>query len=210
MNVSAGTHHHAAPHSPVVIPEHDTIFRLAQLVLLLDAAARFHPDGMPLERLGVYDFIAANPLLMASSEDDPDRFELLMAGFDDRALSYASPAQRFATRRERLQHDLTLLLAYDLASAAVRGHVQYRLTPTGHELAAQFTAMYAHSYTIAANIVVNRLRKVSDSRLRESITDWTRLRRHPAGIDLADLFTEPTGPHGDDDALGSSTTGATS
>ncbi|WP_238162203.1 ABC-three component system middle component 2 [Micromonospora endolithica] len=192
------------------MPEHDTVFRLAQLVLLLDAAAQFHPDGVPLERLGVYDFIAANPLLMASAEDDPDRLELLMAGFDDRALSYASPAQRFATRRERLQHDLALLLAYDLATTAVRGHVLYRLTSAGHELTSRFTAMYAHSYTLAANIVMNRLRKVSDSRLRECITDWTRLPISPTGIDLADLFTEPTGQEADDDTVGSSATGPTS
>lgn len=209
MTTGAGAHH-TVSHSPVIVPEHDTIFRLAQLVLLFDAAAQFHPDGVPLERLGVYDFIAANPLLMASTEDDPDRFDLLMAGFDDRALSYASPAQRFATRRERLQHDLALLLAYDLATTAVRGHVLYRLTPAGHELASRFTAMYARSYTLAANIVVKRLRKVSDSRLRESITDWTRLPTSPAGIDLADLFTEPTGSEADDDIFGSSTTGTMS
>ncbi|MEV0327444.1 ABC-three component system middle component 2 [Micromonospora echinospora] len=199
-----------ALHSPVVVPEHDTVFRLAQLALLLDAAVPFHPDGVPLERLGVYDFLAANPLLMASGKDDPDRLELLLAGFDDRALSYASPAQRFATRRERLQHDLALLLAYDLVTTAVRGHVLYRLTAAGRELTSRFTAMYAHAYTLAASIVMKRLRKVSDSRLRESIADWTRLPMSPSGIDLADLFTEPTGHVTEDDTLGNSARGTAS
>lgn len=178
---------------PVVVPESDTIFRLAQLVLLLRVAAEFHPDGVELERLGAYDFLAANPLLMASSDDDPDRFELLMAGFDDRALSYASPAQRFATRHERLRHDLALLIAYDLATTAVRGHVLYRLTDAGIEMASMFTAMYAHSYTTAATIVVRRLRRVRNTKLRDNVTEWTR---HPTGshrINLADLFAEPAG-----------------
>jgi hypothetical protein len=182
---------HAAHRPPVAVPEDDTVFRLAQLVLLLHVVAEFHPDGVELERLGAYDFIAANPLLMASSDDDPDRFELIMAGFDDRALSYASAAQRFVTRRERLKHDLALLLAYDLATTAVRGHVLYRLTESGMVMARQFTAMYARSYTTAATIVVRRLRKVRPGPLRERVTEWTRQTSGPHRIDLADLFVEP-------------------
>ncbi|MFF5291912.1 hypothetical protein [Paractinoplanes globisporus] len=179
--------------SPVAVPENDTVFRLAQLVLLLHVAAQFHPDGVELERLGAYDFIAANPLLMASSDDDPDRFELIMAGFDDRALSYASPAQRFATRRERLKHDLALLLAYGLATAvAPRGHVLYRPTEAGVVMATRFTAMYARSYTTAATIVVRRLKRVRPGPLRERVTEWTRQSSGPQQIDLADLFVEPS------------------
>jgi hypothetical protein len=187
---------------PVVVPEQDTVFRLAQLVLLMDVAATFHPDGVHLERLGAYDFIAANPLLMASNDDDPDRFALLMAGFDDRALSYASPAQRFATRRERLQHDLAVLLAYHLASATVRGHVLYRPTDSGHQMAGRFTAIYARSYATAARIVITRLRRVSDTRLRDSVTGWTQVHTGAGGrIDLADLFAEPEEDGIVDDAL---------
>ncbi|GAB3946954.1 hypothetical protein [Micromonospora vulcania] len=182
---------HAVHRSPVAVPEDDTVFRLAQLVLLLHVVAEFHPDGVELERLGAYDFIAANPLLMASSDDDPDRFELLMAGFDDRALSYASAAQRFATRRERLKHDLALLLAYDLATTSVRGLVLYRLTDLGVDMAMRFTAMYARSYTTAATIVVRRLRKIRPGPLRERVTEWTRQPSGPHCIDLADLFVEP-------------------
>jgi hypothetical protein len=182
---------HAAHRPPVAVPEDDTVFRLAQLVLLLQVSSQSHPDGVELERLGAYDFIAANPLLMASSDDDPDRFDLLMADFDDRALSYASAAQRFATRRERLKHDLALLLAYDLATTAVRGNVLYRLTDAGVEMATRFTAMYARSYTTAATIVVRRLRKVRAGPLRERVDEWTRQSSGPAHIDLADLFVEP-------------------
>jgi hypothetical protein len=201
---------HFEHHPPVVVPEHDTVFRLAQLVLLLNATVQFHPEGVAIERLGAYDFIAANPLLMASADDDPDRFELLMAGFDDRALSYASSAQRFTTRRERLQHDLALLLAYGLATTAVRGQVLYRLTALGHQLASRFTAIYARSYTTAANIVVKRLRKVSDKRLRENVSEWTRLPPDHIAINLADLFVEPNSLAEDLDPSGSPERGAAS
>ncbi|WP_197048572.1 ABC-three component system middle component 2 [Streptosporangium roseum] len=186
--------HSATRKLPVVVPEHDTIFRLAQLVLLMDVLVEFHPDGAHLERLGAYDFLAANPLLMASAEDDPDRLSLQLAGFDDRALSYASPAQRFATRRERLQHDLALLIAYGLVATSVRGHVLYRLTDSGRQMARDFTAMYARSYKTAASVVISRLRKFSDKRLRESLTAWTRVSESGSlnGIDLADI-TESQG-----------------
>src|SRR5689334_8305088 len=102
----------AFPHSPVVVPEDDVVFRLAQLLLLLSSLGQERRPGIALERLGYYDFLVANPLLVVTSEKDPDRIRLLMAGFDGRALSYASPAHRFTTRRERLQHDLALLVAY--------------------------------------------------------------------------------------------------
>jgi hypothetical protein len=178
--------------APVVVPEQDTVFRLAQLILLMTVAAKSHPEGTHLERLAAYDFIAANPLLMASADDDPDRLALLIAGFDDRALSYASPAQRFATRRERLQHDLALLVAYGLATTSVHGQVRYRLTETGHDLASRFTAMYARSYTAAARIVISRLRRVSDARLRDNMTEWTSVTTDAHGrVDLAVLFADP-------------------
>lgn len=189
IGISDGAH--MRQRSPVIVPEDDPVFRLAQLVILLHVAAQYHPDGVELERLGAYDFLAANPLLMASSDEDPDRLELLMAGFDDRALSYASPSQRFATRRERLQHDLALLLAYGLGATTVRGYVLYRLTDFGNDMASQFTAIYAGSYATAANIVVKRLRKASGKKLREHIAKWTLLSARSTRFDLADLFVEP-------------------
>jgi hypothetical protein len=169
---------------PVVVPEHDTVFRLAQLVLLLSVVAAVHPEGVHMERLGIYDFISANPLLMATEHRDPDRLSLQMQGFDDRALSYASPAQRFTTRREQLQHDLALLIAYGLVIVSARGHVFYRSTPDGYELASKFTAMYAKSYMHSAGIVVRRLRKLSDGKLRDNLAIWTGLSRSASGASL--------------------------
>jgi hypothetical protein len=175
--------------SPVIVPEDDVTFRLAQLLLLLASLDHLGQAGISLERLGCYDFLAANPMLMLTDEADPDRTRLLMAGFDGRALSYASPAHRFATRRERLQHDLALLVAYGLVAPTVDRGVLYAITGDGLELAGRFTALYARAYRLSADILVRRLSRMSDKRLREAVGMWTTVRRdspRPEALDLLD------------------------
>jgi hypothetical protein len=175
--------------SPVIVPEDDVIFRLAQLLLLVASLQRLRQPGISLERLGCYDFLVANPLLVLTDENDTDRKRLLMAGFDGRALSYASPAHRFTTRRERLQHDLALLVAYGLVAPTVDKSVLYSVTSSGLELAGRFTAVYARSYRLSADILVRRLARLSDKRLRESVRTWTTVGRdvpRPEALDLLD------------------------
>ena len=175
------------------VPEHDPIFRLAQLLLLLrtlhDGSAS--PTGTNLERLAYYDFFSANPYLVVGP-DDADRPRLVMAGFDDRSLSYASSGQRFTSRRERLQHDLALLVAYGLAAATVQGGaVTYGITSAGSELASRFTALYARAYTTSADMVLRRLRRLSDSKLRESARQWLRPDHASLPDAVLDLFDTP-------------------
>lgn len=179
----------ASGESPVILPEDDVIFRLAQLLLLLASVNQMGKPGVSLERLGCYDFLAANPMLVLTDEADPDRTRLLMAGFDGRALSYASPAHRFATRRERLQHDLALLVAYGLAAPAADRAVLYAITGDGLKLAGRFTALYARAYRLSADILVRRLSGMSDRRLRQAVSTWTTVRRdspRPEALDLLD------------------------
>jgi hypothetical protein len=182
--------------SPVIVPEDDVIFRLSQLLLLLASLDRLGQPGISLERLGCYDFLVANPLLMLTDEDDPDRRRLLLAGFDGRALSYASPAHRFATRRERLQHDLALLVGYGLAEPTVNKSVLYAITGDGLELAGRFTALYARAYRLSADILVRRLSRLSDKRLRDAVGTWTTVTRDSprpealALLDAVDLLSE--------------------
>ena len=159
-------------HPSVVVPEDDVIFRLAQLLLLLESLRRNEISGATLERLSYYDFLVANPLLVLTNEDDPDRLRLLMVGFDSRALMYASPSQRFTSRRERLQHDLSHLVAYGLATPQVDQGVLYSITQEGRSLADRFTAIYSRAYYSSADILVKRLSKLSDKRLRENAQDW--------------------------------------
>jgi hypothetical protein len=180
----------SARSDPVPVAENDAIFRLARLTLLLRVVEETDPAGIDLERLGIYGFLAAHPLLVASGEADPDRTALLLAGFDDRALSYASPAQRYAGELLRLPHDVTQLVAYGLATCEPRGRIRYRLTPAGHDLAGQITARYAHSYTAAARIVVRRLRRLSGRKLRDNVRTWLSISTGPPHrrLDPADVI----------------------
>lgn len=169
-------------------PDNLTQFRLARLALLLDLAPQL-PNGKPLdvERLGYYDFFAANPFLIVKDED-PLRRELVLAGFDSRNLSYQSSAQRFTSRRARLQHDLALLVAYGLVHAhADQRRVVYALTDAGGELTGALRSLYARAYRRSVDIIVRRLNRLSDKALRESAQDW--LAAEGLLIDLYDVQT---------------------
>lgn len=144
-------------------------FRCARLLLLLDLIRQDTPEGVDAERIGVYDFLAAHPLLLAREDDDPDRMTLLMAGFDDRALGYASAGQRLATAQQHLARDLGVLVRSGLVTMAARGRIRYRLTDDGRAAAERLTAAYARSYTTAAAVVVRRLRRLSGRRMRETL-----------------------------------------
>lgn len=175
MTISKRSATSQPPRPPVAVPEDDIVFRLAQLLLLLESMAAQGRSGVTIERLSYYDFLVANPLLVVSENEDPDRMSLLMAGFDGRALHYASPTHRFTTRRERLQHDLALLVAYGLVSATVDKAVRYSVTAPGRELANRFTTIYARAYRTSAGILIRRLHRLSDTRLREQVQVWTTL-----------------------------------
>jgi hypothetical protein len=171
-------------------PEDRQVFRQAQLILLLEVAEEQRIPVSTVDRLGIYDFFSANPFVVTSGQRDrdaADRLTLRLAGFSDRQLSYASTGQRFASRRRRLQHDLSLLLAYGLVAIGSGG---YRLTPSGRELAAGLTSVYADAYREAARIVLRRLGRLSTQKLSQSATDW--LGRSWLLIDLLDDITETT------------------
>lgn len=167
-----------------IAPETLDAFRLGQLLLLLDVAAELRATPVDIDRLGYYDFFAANPFLVIS-EDDPARVELELAGFEVRNLDYQSSSQRFSNRRARLQHDLAWLLARDLVDVAGSGgRVGYQLTGRGTELAVRFTALYALAYRESAAHVVRKLKALSDTRLRNNAKQW--LRAESLLIDLYD------------------------
>lgn len=153
-------------------PDEIALFRQARLVLLLAATVEGAPDGVDAERLGIYDFLAGHPLLLARGRDDPDRLTLRLAGFDDRSVAYASPAQRFVSAQLLLARDLADLVGRGLVSVTVAGRIRYRLTPEGAAMASRFTAMYSQAYLTAARIVIRRTRRLSGRKLRESLRQW--------------------------------------
>jgi hypothetical protein len=159
-------------------------FRLGQLLVLLDVGRTISASRINLDRLAYYDFFAANPLLIFT-EHGPERTELVLAGFDSRALSYQSSSQRFANRRSRLQHDLALLIAFGLARALnADRRLLHEITDDGAALAQRLASLYADAYRRSAALVIKRLRGLSDSHLDESARMW--LRADTLLIDLYD------------------------
>lgn len=145
-----------------VAPEEHVLFRLAQLLLLLRVVGGPGRPGVGLERLGYYDFFAANPFLVVPTDNAEERAQLHLAGFDERQLSYAATGPRFANRRRRLQHDVALLVAYDLGQLQADGWI---LTTRGATVADQLTALYAQQYMTGAEVVVRHLFRLSDTAL---------------------------------------------
>jgi hypothetical protein len=171
-------------------PEDREVFRLAQLTLLLEVAEDHRIPVRTVDRLGFYDFFSANPFIVITGEENrdvADRLALRLAGFSDRQLSYASTGQRFASRRRRLQHDLSLLLAYGLVAIGGGGYV---LTPLGRTVAAGLTSIYADGYREAAGVVLRRLGRLSDRRLAQSAAAW--LGRSWLLIDFLEDIAETT------------------
>ena len=112
-----------------------------------------------------------------------------MAGFNSNSLSYNSSAQRFTNRRARLQHDLTLLIAYALVEAEnVQGRIAYTVTERGSALTRDLRALYAAAYRDSASIVIRRLNKLSDKKLREEARRWLRAEGF-----LIDIYDEAGG-----------------
>jgi hypothetical protein len=170
-----------------VNPDDVAAFRCARLLLMLDLVREESPEGIDAERLGVYDFFAAHPLLLTRDPDDPDRMTLLLAGFDERALAYASPAQRLATAQQNLARDLAVLIGTGLVEMRAAGRIRYRLTAEGQAAAQGLNAAYASSYTVAGGMVLRRLRRLSGRRLRSAV------RRCTAALDTATSLTDPRG-----------------
>ncbi|WP_051799712.1 hypothetical protein [Catenuloplanes japonicus] len=152
-------------------PEDTAVFRCARLLLMLLVVEEDGAAGIDAERLGVYDFLAVHPLLLARAPDDPDRQALRRAGFDDRALAYASAGQRLVTAQQHLGRDLSVLLGTGLVVLGAAGRVRYRLTDRGRASATALNAAYARSYADAARIVVRRLRRLSGRRLRQTLRE---------------------------------------
>ncbi|WP_205752784.1 hypothetical protein [Cryptosporangium phraense] len=154
-------------------PDDEPVFRCARLLLLLDLVRERTANGVDVERLGIYDFFAAHPLLLVAEPADPDRTTLRLAGFDDRAIAYTGAGQRLVTTQQRLPADLTALISSGLVEMIVDGRVRYRLTEPGQQAAARLTAAYAHSYRLAARIVLKRLRRLSARKLRQTVRSRT-------------------------------------
>lgn len=162
-------------------PDDVTTFRVAQLLLML---AETQSINLDVDRLSVTEFLAANPFLIVG-KDRQERTALRLAGFGEHSLSYASPGQRFATRRERIVSDVAYLVAFGLVTVVVADQKRViRATEYGIEVAGRLTSMYADGYRASVRQVAPRVSKLSDKALQERLTGW--LRADPVLFDLVD------------------------
>lgn len=148
-------------------PEERTLFRVAQLCILLSKAEESNTKLTNLDRMAYFDFFAANPFVVLDGEsvekDNHDRLTLRLLGFSDRQLNYGAVGHRFVTRRKRIQHDFAFLVARGLAQLLPDG---YAITERGVKLATSLTTVYAEAYRTAASIVFRRFGKLSEKKLR--------------------------------------------
>jgi hypothetical protein len=154
------------------VPEDHLTFRLGQLLLLFEVAIQEMVPVKSVDRLAYYDFFAANPFIVFSAPaevDEEARLTLRLAGFTRRQLSYSSTGQRFVGRRQRLQHDLALLLGYGLVRLRDDG---YSITGDGRILIEEIRAEYVDQYASSARLVLRRLHRFSDARLRSQAQEW--------------------------------------
>ncbi|BCN67276.1 hypothetical protein RE943_07490 [Prescottella equi] len=157
---------------PSFIPEQNTNFRLARLLLLLDTARDQGRQISSIDRLAYYEFFADNPFIVIEgdkSRDRTDRATIELAGFSSIQLGYASSGHRFLSRRRRLRHDLAHLVALGLASLGSTG---YLISARGAELAGQFRSIYADAYRQSAEIILRRLVPLSGARLEAKAEQW--------------------------------------
>jgi hypothetical protein len=156
---------------PVTIESRST-FRLGRLVLFLAVATDRGRPVPSVDRLGYYEFFADNPFVIIdgnAAADESDRLALEMAGFSPVQLSYASTGQRFVSRRQRLLHDLALLVARDLVRIGESG---YETTTLGSGLAGSLNSIYADAYRTSASIVLRRLGALSAAGLDRAARGW--------------------------------------
>lgn len=190
--VDANANLSAVPDALPLRPDDLLAFRLGRLLLLLETVPALPAQKpMDIERISFYDFFADNPFLIFG-RNTAEHKELVLAGFDSRNLSYQSSAQRFSSRRERLQHDLAMLVAYGLASVGQQSRrVVYSLTPTGTDITSSLRSLYAVAYRSSATVVGRTLNRLSDKALQEQTRRW--LRADELLIDLFEAANADTG-----------------
>jgi len=166
-----------------VRPESFRQFRFAQLLLVMSAAEQAS-RALDLEKVAAVDFLAANPFLIFDPDSDKGE-ELQLLGFGLHSISYASPGQRFASRRGRVSNDLAFLVATGLVQMqVVEGFRVATVTPAGVDAAGQLVSVYADAYRRSAALVIGEVAKLNPTALYRQLEHW--LQADPILFDLID------------------------
>jgi hypothetical protein len=66
--------------------------------------------------------------------------------------------------------------------------ILYQITDAGSALAERFTAVYAGAYRLSAKLLLRRLTKLSDKRLRDSMATWTTIGSASPNLEVLSLL----------------------
>lgn len=158
-------------------------FRMAQILLVL-AFAQAQESKLDLERLSVIEFLSANPFLVLDA-DSPDSNQLRLQGIGRHSISYASPGQRFVSRRERVTSDVAQLVAFGLVRLTVHeGRRVFTVTELGRQSSDRLCSVYADAYRLSVATVAPLVMKLSSPKMREHLETWLRV--DPVLFDLID------------------------
>lgn len=183
MSVRIGSNDNAAS---TLRAESVPAFRMAQIILVL-AGAQAQESKLDIERLAVIEFLAANPFLVLDI-DSPAAIQLRLQGFGRHSITYASPSQRFVSRRERVTSDIAQLVAFGLVRLTVQdGQRVFAVTELGQLSADRLCSVYADAYRFSVSTVAPLVMKLSSSKMRESLEVWLRV--DPVLFDLIDSPT---------------------
>ena len=165
-------------------PESFQQFRMAQLLLALVSAKDLKKE-LDLERLAIVEFLAANPFLVLDSESE-EAERLRLKGFGRHSIGYASPGQRYISRRERLMGDVARLVAFGTARVLVsRGRRIVSPTELGIRESVGLRSVYADAYRGSSRAVIAIVSKLSDTALHSQLEVW--LRADPVLFHLVDV-----------------------
>lgn len=161
-------------------------FRMAQILLVLSGATTLDRK-LDLERLSVIEFLSANPFLVLDAESSAaDRLRL--QGFGRHSIAYASPSQRYVSRRERVTSDIAQLVAFGLVRLSVQeGQRVFSVTDLGQRSSDSLCSVYADAYRLSVATVAPVVMKLSPTKMRERLETWLKV--DPMLFDLIDSPT---------------------
>lgn len=161
-------------------------FRMAQIILVL-VGTQAQERKLDMERLSVIEFLSANPFLVLDT-DSPAAKQLRLQGFGRHSITYASPSQRFVSRRARVTSDIAQLVAFGLVRLTVHeGQRVFTVTELGQRSADSLCSVYADAYRLSVATVVPIVMKLSLPKMREGLETWLRV--DPVLFDLIDSPT---------------------
>ena len=151
------------------------MYRWANLLLIAEVHGGARRKRLlTLDRIAIYEFFSAHPFLVFGTDTKIGR-SLVRAGLEPRSLTYASAPDRLANRRQRVQADISDLIARRLVDLdAIDGRLALSLPDSGREIAGDLCSFHASAIRQSADHVIAKLDKLADRTMHRRAKDWTQ------------------------------------